>query len=150
MKKIFLTIFSLIIVSQCVFADHDERFFNALSTCKSYTSNGSVETQGITADYKSQILGWSGDKCLYKETIGFSGIESCVTCSFTQNHIDELVKVMKAYQTIQQYSDEEIDLSDLENVKDNPVVKAWNKYLQDPNVCTMDIGGELGNQLQNF
>ena len=57
---------------------------------------------------------------------------------------------MKAYQTIQQYSDEEIDLSDLENVKDNPIVKAWNKYLQDPNVCTMDIGGELGNQLQNF
>lgn len=149
MKKILLFVASIAITSLCVYADHDESFFNALSTCSSYTSNGTVDTQGVSADYKSQIIGWQNDRCLYKETVQFSGIDSCVTCNFTQNQINELVKVMKAYQTVQAYSGEEPDISDLESVKNNPVVKVWNKYLQDPSTCSMDIGGELKGLMIN-
>lgn len=149
MKKILLFLACVTVPTLCVYADHDERFFNALSTCAPYASNGTVDTQGISADYKSQIIGWQNDKCLYKETVQFSGIDSCVTCKFSQNQIDELVKVMKAYQTIQAYSGEEPDISDLESVKNNPVVKIWNKYLQDPSTCSLDIGGEFNNLLTN-
>lgn len=143
MKKIFISCFVLLVTSLCVFADHDERFFSALSDCKPYTSNGTVDTSGISADYKSQILGWNGNKCSYKETVNFAGIDTCVTCNFSRDQIDELTKVMRAFTTLQEYSGEEIDTSDLENIKNNPVVKVWNQYIQDPETCTMDISGEF-------
>ena len=148
MKKIILAMLLFTLTSLCVFADHDERFFNALSNCTPYVSNGTVDTQGISADYKSQIVGWMNDKCLYKETVQFSGVDSCVTCKFTQNQINELVKVMKAYQTVQTYSGEEPDLSDIENVKNNPVIKVWNKYLQDSSTCSLDISGEFAELMR--
>ena len=139
MKKICILILSIFLLSLCVYAEHDERFFNALTTCSQYTSNGTIDTQGVTVDYSSQILGKTNNKCVYKKHITFSGIDSCVTCEFTQKQINELTRVMRAYKVLQDYTEEDIDLSNPENVKDNPVIKVWNKYIQDPSTCKMVI-----------
>jgi hypothetical protein len=84
-------------------------------------------------------LGWQSDKCIYKELVTFSGLESCTTCRFTQRQIDELVNVMRAYSTVQKYSGGSVDTSTLQAVQNNPVVKVWNKYLQDSSVCTIEL-----------
>lgn len=139
MKKICILILSIFLLSLCTYAEHDERFFNALTSCSQYTSNGTIDTQGVTVDYKSQILGKNKDKCIYKKQLTFSGINSCVTCEFTKKQIEELTKVMRAYKVLQDFSEEDIDLSNSEEIKNNPVIKVWNKYIQDPSTCKMVI-----------
>ena len=44
---------------------------------------------------------------------------------------------MQSYAVVQQYSKSNVDTSNLSAVQDNPVVKAWSKYLQDSSVCTI-------------
>ena len=144
MKKILILGLSSIIPTLAVMADHDARFFNALKTCSPYVSNGVVDTQGVTTDYKSEIVGWSNDKCVYKESVKFSGVDSCVTCRFSKAQLDELLKVMQAYQTVQAYSPDDVDITNIEELEKNPVVNIWNKYIQDSSICTMSING-LGN-----
>jgi hypothetical protein len=46
---------------------------------------------------------------------------------------------MRAYSTVQKYSVDEPDLSKIENVQNNPIVRAWNKYLTDSSVCTIEL-----------
>ena len=89
----------------------------------------------VTSNKK--ILGWQGDKCVYQEKVNFAGIDSCITCKLSKAQISELVNVMQAYAVVQQYSKSNVDTSSLSAVQDNPVVKVWNKYLQDSSVCTI-------------
>ena len=67
MKKIFLVL-SIILTASFVYAESDARFVNALKTCSPYESYGSMEVQSIGADYKSQIVGWENNKCVYKKS----------------------------------------------------------------------------------
>lgn len=136
MKKYFIFFITLILTGIIVLAD-DAKFSNALRNCSSYSENGTVNTEGIAANSQKKILGWQGDKCVYQEKVQFSGIESCVTCKFSKTQINELASVMQAYALVQQYSKDEIDTSSLSKVQSNPVVKAWNKYLQDSSICSI-------------
>lgn len=136
MKKYFIFALTIILTTLIVLAD-DAKFAYALKNCSSYSESGSVQTDGINVTSSKKILGWQGDKCVYQEKLNFSGVDSCVTCKLSKTQIDELVNVMQAYSVVQQYSKSKVDTSNLSAVQDNPVVKAWSKYLQDSSVCTI-------------
>lgn len=136
MKKYFIFALTIILTTLIVLAD-DAKFAYALKNCSSYSESGSVQTDGINVTSSKKILGWQGDKCVYQEKLNFSGVDSCVTCKLSKTQIDELVNVMQAYAVVQQYSKSKVDTSNLSAVQDNPVVKAWSKYLQDSSVCTI-------------
>lgn len=138
MKKYL--IFGLAVSMTALIASaNEEAFYSALQTCSPYSDGGQVTTDGINVSFKNQIVGKEGDKCVYKEHVNFSGMDSCTTCKLSQKQINELVKVMRAYSTVQKYSGETVDTSSLKNVQNNPVFQVWNKYLQDSSVCTMDL-----------
>ena len=136
MKKYFIFALTIILTTLIVLAD-DAKFAYALKNCSSYSESGSVQTDGINVTSSKKILGWQGDKCVYQENLNFSGVDSCVTCKLSKTQIDELVNVMQSYAVVQQYSKSKVDTSNLSAVQDNPVVKAWSKYLQDSSVCTI-------------
>ena len=136
MKKYFIFALTIILTTLIVLAD-DAKFANALKNCSSYSESGSVQTDGINVTSSKKILGWQGDKCVYQEKLNFSGVDSCVTCKLSKTQINELVHVMQSYAVVQQYSKSKVDTSNLSAVQDNPVVKAWSKYLQDSSVCTI-------------
>ena len=127
---------TIILTTLIVLAD-DAKFAYALKNCSSYSESGSVQTDGINVTSSKKILGWQGDKCVYQEKVNFSGVDSCVTCKLSKAQINELVNVMQSYAVVQQYSKSNVDTSNLSAVQDNPVVKAWSKYLQDSSVCTI-------------
>lgn len=136
MKKYFIFALTIILTTLIVLAD-DAKFAYALKNCSSYSESGSVQTDGINVTSSKKILGWQGDKCVYQEKVNFSGVDSCVTCKLSKAQINELVNVMQSYAVVQQYSKSKVDTSNLSAVQDNPVVKAWSKYLQDSSVCTI-------------
>ena len=136
MKKYFIFALTIILTTLIVLAD-DAKFAYALKNCSSYSESGSVQNDGINVTSSKKILGWQGDKCVYQEKLNFSGVDSCVTCKLSKTQIDELVNVMQSYAVVQQYSKSKVDTSNLSAVQDNPVVKAWSKYLQDSSVCTI-------------
>ena len=136
MKKYFIFALTIILTTLIVLAD-DAKFAYALKNCSSYSESGSVQTDGINVTSTKKILGWQGDKCVYQEKVNFSGVDSCVTCKLSKAQINELVNVMQSYAVVQQYSKSNVDTSNLSAVQDNPVVKAWSKYLQDSSVCTI-------------
>lgn len=136
MKKYFIFALTIILTTLIVLAD-DAKFSYALKNCSSYSESGSVQADGINVTSTKKILGWQGDKCVYQEKVNFSGVDSCVTCKLSKAQINELVNVMQSYAVVQQYSKSKVDTSNLSAVQDNPVVKAWSKYLQDSSVCTI-------------
>lgn len=137
MKKYFIFAFALLVTTLVVLAD-DARFANALRNCSSsYSESGVVQTDGMNVTSSKKILGWQGDKCVYQEKVNFAGIDSCITCKLSKSQIAELVNVMQAYSVVQQYSKEKVNTSNFSEAQNNPVVKAWNKYLQDSSVCTI-------------
>ncbi len=136
MKKYFVFIITLVVTTLIVLAD-DARFINALKNCSSYSESGTVNTENMEVTSVKKILGYDGDKCVYQEKVQFGGIDSCVTCKLTKAQVNEIVSVMQAYAIVQQYSQDNIDTSSVSAVQNNPVVKVWNKYLQDSSVCTM-------------
>ena len=144
MKKVYLFLIAILVFILSVNAGEDLRFFNALKSCTPYSSNGVINTAEIKAGYNSKILGWDGDKCVYKREVKFSGIDACVICKFSQTHLDRLVGVMKAYGDIEELVGNNLDLSDTEALKTNPVVKVWTEYLQDSSVCSISVDTESG------
>ena len=137
MKKYFIFAFVLLVTTLVVLAD-DMRFANALRNCSSsYSESGTVQTDGMNVTSSKKILGWQGDKCVYQEKVNFAGIDSCITCKLSKSQVAELVNVMQAYAVVQQYSKEKVNTTNFSEAQNNPVVKAWNKYLQDSSVCTI-------------
>ena len=94
MKKIFSILVLLFLVSSFAFATHDDRFIDALKTCSPYESLGVLDIKGISADYTSKIVGWIDDKCLYRKSVKFSGINTFTECKFSKGDIDQLINVM--------------------------------------------------------
>ena len=138
MKKVF--IIGVIVFITALYAIADDRaFYFALQNCSSYNGSGHVNTEGMNVEFKNQIIGWENDKCVYKEYVNYAGLSACTTCKLSKNQINELVNVMRAYSTVQEYSGEQLDTSSLSNVQNNPVVKVWSKYLQDSSVCTLEL-----------
>ncbi len=136
MKKSIILLLALVATTLFVVAE-DSRFTSSLRNCTSFTESGTVNTEGMNVQSTKQIMGWESDKCVYKETVNFNGLNVTTTCKLSRPQIEELTSVMDAYALVQEYSNESVNTSKLSEVQNNPVVKAWNKYLQDSSVCTM-------------
>ena len=135
MKKFLIVMLSVISATIIVYASGN--FSESLKSCSSYSENGNVKTEGIVVKSTKQIMGWEKDRCVYKETIDFAGINTTITCKLNKPQINEITSVMDAYAILENYSENNVDTSSLENVQNNPVVKVWNKYLNDKSVCSI-------------
>jgi hypothetical protein len=137
MKK-FVVCLIMFSVIPAICAD-DTAFYEALKTCSPYSSYGDVSAEGMDVQVKSSIKGWEDGKCVFQEKSAMKGIDSVVTCRFTKPQTEELVNVMRAYSILNAYDGNSVDTSSLDAVKNNPIVKVWNKYLQDSSVCQIEI-----------
>ena len=135
MKRFVLVCITLSFVVLTVIAN--TKFEDALKNCSSYYESGVVETEGLQIQSTKQISGWENNKCKYVESVNFAGVNSTTTCKFTKPQINEIVSVMKAYDLVHKYSNEQVDTSTLSATQNNPVVKVWQKYFQDSSVCTI-------------
>ncbi len=133
-KLIFLM---LAILLTLVANASDGEFTKAFKICAPYTEHGEVQTEGVNVSSKKQILGWNDNRCIYKESISFSGINSNVVCKLSKSQIDEITSVIEAYELVQKYSGEKPNFSNLDEAQKNPVTKVWQKYLNDASVCTI-------------
>ena len=115
----------------------DADFAKALRNCTPFSGSGSVQTGGMNVKSTKRISGWQGDKCVYKESVNFAGINSDIVCKFTKPQVEELASVLEAYELMQKYADDKPDFSNLEEAQKNPVSRAWQKYLSDEAVCTI-------------
>lgn len=135
-KKIL--IFTAMLSILCLGAVSSEADFSkALKNCTPFSDSGQVQTAGMNVQSTKRIVGWQGDKCVYKESVKFMDISSDISCRLSKAQILELSSVIDAYSLVQKYSDSKPDFSDLESAQNNPVSKAWSKYLQDSSVCTI-------------
>lgn len=135
-KKIL--IFTAMLSILCLGAVSSEADFSkALKNCTPFSDSGQVQTAGMNVQSTKRIVGWQGDKCVYKESVKFMDISSDIYCRLSKAQILELSSVIDAYSLVQKYSDSKPDFSDLESAQNNPVSKAWSKYLQDNSVCTI-------------
>ena len=135
-KKIL--IFTAMLSILCLGAVSSEADFSkALKNCTPFSDSGQVQTAGMNVQSTKRIVGWQGDKCVYKESVKFMDISSDISCRLSKAQILELSSVIDAYSLVQKYSNSKPDFSDLESAQNNPVSKAWSKYLQDNSVCTI-------------
>ena len=139
MKRITLIISIFFLYSLPVNAESDLRFLNALRSCSPYDSNGAIEVQGVNADYRTMIVGWDNDKCVYKKYLNLQGLSICTVCRFGKSHINQIVRTMETYKTGYDEYGNEVDINDVETMKNTPVVKLWNQYLTDPNLCNVEF-----------
>ena len=139
MKKFLVTVFVICICIAVYAKSQDDKFINALRNCSSYKDSGDISADGINAQAIKTILGWHNDKCVYKEVINLNGTNVNIQCNFSKAQIKEITSVADAYYLTLQYSGENSDVSSLDAVKKNPLANVFNKYIQDPGVCS--IGG---------
>lgn len=137
MKKILATIFFISICIAVCAKTQDDKFINALRTCSSYKDSGNINTEGITANSIKEISGWQDNKCIYKEAVNMNGFNINIKCGFSQQQINEIISVADAYYLTLRYSNEQIDTSSLDAVKNNPLANVFNKYVQNPEVCSI-------------
>jgi len=136
MKKSLLLVLLFMITVLSVHAGEDA-FIDALRGCSSYASSDNLNVSGIDAKSYKQMLGWQNGKCVYKETIQFGENNIVTTCSFTKPQIQDIISVADSYYRTKRYTNEDLDLTSPDSVKNNPLARVMNKYLQDSSVCTM-------------
>ena len=72
-------------------------FTKAFRGCTPFTDSGKVTTGGMDVTSSKKIVGWQGDRCVYREDINMMDINSTITCKFTKSQINELASVIEAY-----------------------------------------------------
>ena len=139
MKK-SITFFMLFLCTCFIAVANDDAFTEHLKDCSSYSSSGTVNTEGVQAHSTKRILGWQNGKCSYEERINLMGLNSIVSCELSRPQINEIVSVTNAYSVVSKYSDSP-DTSNLDSAKSNPVSQVWLKYLNNPSVCNISVEG---------
>ena len=137
MKKFLIIPLMIIITSFSAVYSSEDKYIEALRNCSSYSDFGNVNADGVNVTSHKQILGWHGDKCRYKESVNMGNMNVDILCNFSKPQIAEITSVADAYYTTLKYSNASPDTSSIEAVQSNPIVNVFNKYLQNPNVCTM-------------
>ncbi len=138
MKK-FALLIAIALTSSIAFSEEilSPKFMSALSTCSVFSDSGNVQSDGVSLKSTKKILGKKDGKCQYQEVLNFENESATVSCGFTQAQVDEIIKVMNAYDILQKYSKEKVDISSYATVQDNPIVQVWSKYFMDSSVCTI-------------
>ena len=139
MKKFFITAIVICICIAVYAKSQDDKFINALRDCSSYKESGNINTDGVNAQSTKEITGWNSDKCVYKEAINLNGTHVNIKCNFTKSQINEITTVADAYYVTLKYSQESIDTSSVDAIKNNPLANVFNKYIQDPKVCSINM-----------
>lgn len=138
MKKVLLLCFLSSIVC-CASANTGDKFIDALRNCSSFSDSGTININGIDAKSEKQMLGWQGDKCVYKESLNYNGNNILTVCKFSRTQVNEIVSTADAYFMSLRSSGHQPDLSSLESIQNNPVSNIMSRYLQDSSVCTMSV-----------
>lgn len=135
-RKILLL--SVFLIPTCILVcAKGDGFTAALKSCSAYSSNDNVNILNMNVLSSKNIAGWQNDKCVYREDITFMNIKTSVVCRFSQAQINELASVINSYEFLSNYSGEAPDFSSFDTAQNNPVSKAWSKYLQDTSVCSV-------------
>jgi hypothetical protein len=82
---------------------------------------------------------WENNKCVYKKYVSLQGISVCTVCKFNKYHINQIVKTMEMYKTGFDEYGNEVDINNVETMKNTPVVRLWNQYLADPSICNVEF-----------
>ena len=102
-----------------VAANDTMSFTDNLKDCKEYYGSQTIDLQDIKLTTVRQIQGKYTVKCL-----------------LSKEHIADLVKTMDDFEKDE--SSKNIDLNDFEQVQNSTVVTGWSKYLQNPEICTIE------------
>jgi hypothetical protein len=66
-------------------------------------------------------------------------MNTCIECRFTRAQLNNLTNVARAYRGADGYSFENIDITNINSLENNPVVNLWLRYLQDPTICSVSL-----------
>ena len=119
-----------------VAANDTMSFTDNLKDCKEYYGSQTIDLQDIKLTTVRQIQGWQNGKCSYQETVSTKDSKYTVKCLLSKEHIADLVKTMDDFEKDE--SSKNIDLNDFEQVQNSTVVAGWSKYLQNPEICTIE------------
>ena len=85
-KKIL--IFTAMLSILCLGAVSSEADFSkALKNCTPFSDSGQVQTAGMNVQSTKRIVGWQGDKCVYKESVKFMDITSDISCRLNKAQV---------------------------------------------------------------
>lgn len=120
-----------------VFANDNISFTESLKNCQEYYGSQTIELNDIKLSTTKQIHGLKGEKCSYQETVSTKDSRYSVNCMLSKDNINELVKIMEDFE--QNGENKKIDLNDFTQVESSSVVAGWSKYLQNPEICSIEV-----------
>lgn len=136
-KFAFLCVAAAVVAGITVVIADEDDFIDNLKNCTNYYENQSIILQDLKLTTVREIHGWKEGKCAYTETVSLADKDYTVNCKFSQNNINELVKIMEDFNGSQENN--KIDLNDYEQVQNSSVSTAWTKYLQNPDICSVQM-----------
>ena len=118
-------------------ANDTTSFTDNLKNCAQYYGSQTIELNDVKLVSTKQILGFEGDKCVYKESISTADSKYTVSCKLSKSNIADLVAIMEDFE--KDPKAQNIDLNDFTQVESSSVVTGWSKYLQDPEICSIEV-----------
>ncbi len=120
-----------------VLANDNASFTESLKNCREYYGSQTIELNDIKLSTTKQIHGFKGEKCSYQETISTKDSRYSLNCMLSKDNINELVKIMDDFEN--NADNKKIDLNDFTQVESSTVVTGWSKYLQNPEICSIEV-----------
>lgn len=118
-------------------ANDTTSFTENLKNCNDYYGSQTIDLQDIKLTTTRQIQGWVNGKCSYQESVSTKDSKYTVKCMLSQEHINDLVNTMENFEKDE--NNKNIDLNDFNQVQNSSVVSSWSKYLQNPDICTIEM-----------
>ena len=137
MTVIFLLLLCFVFITYTAYATNtNDKFINALRNCSHYSNSGTIPLQSMKINSTTSILGWNNGKCAYREMMNINGTNISINCRFTKSQILDITSTADAYlKTLP--SNMKFDSLQLESIQNNPVSAVFNKYIQDPSICSI-------------
>lgn len=137
--RVLFTVLALVCITRAtfVFANDNESFTENLKDCKEYYGSQTIDLQDIKLTTTRQIHGWVNGKCSYQEAVSTKDSKYTVNCLLSKEHISDLVKTMEDFE--KDAESKNIDLNDFTQVQNSSVVSNWSKYLQNPEICSIEM-----------
>ena len=135
-STMILALIATVAIVSTVHAYDTASFTENLKNCSEYFGSQTIDLDAIKLTTTKQIQGFKNNKCVYKETISTKDAQYSVMCQLSRKQISELVSVMEDFE--KDSSNSSLNLNDFDAVQNTTVVNAWAKYLQDPEVCSIE------------
>ncbi len=146
-KKTFIFVAVLLISGSIAYSENKHSasnpadFMSAFKNCSEYKSVDEIEIDGVSSKVTKNIIGWDGYTCKYQEIVEFKeiGFKSKVNCEFSGEQVREIYSVMEKESQEAAKNPQKYQNMSLEEAQQSPVIKVWNKYLGDSNVCKIEM-----------